>query len=61
MIPVRLADLASAVARMRQASTEEGFAAGSIVHERIFTCDLPRLEAWLPEEARRDIAREGER
>ena len=57
MIPVRLVDLASAVARMRQASEEPGFGGLSVVHERIFTCDLPRLEAYLPEEARREIAR----
>jgi len=56
MIPVRLIDLASAVARMRQV-IDEGLETDSIVHERIFTCDLPRLEGWLPEEARREIAR----
>jgi hypothetical protein len=27
----------------------------SIVHERIFTCDMPRLEGYLTEEARREI------
>ena len=57
MIPVRLIDLACAVARMRQVAAE-GLEAGSIVHERIFTCDLPRLEGWLPEKARREIAAE---
>ena len=55
MIPVKLIDLASAVARMRQASAEPGFETQGVVHERIFTCDLPRLEGWLPEEARREI------
>ena len=54
MIPVKLIDLAVAVARMRQV-VAEGLAADSIVHERIFTCDLPRLEGWLPEAARREI------
>ncbi len=55
MIPVRLVDLASAVARMRQVAGEEDFGTLSIVHERIFTCDLPRLESYLPGEARREI------
>lgn len=56
MIPVKLTDLACAVARMRQVIAE-GLEVGSIVHERIFTCDLPRLEGWLPEEARREMAK----
>lgn len=58
MIPVKLIDLACVVARMRQASAEEGFAAGGIVHERIFTCDLPRLESYLPERALQEISDE---
>lgn len=54
MIPVKLIDLASAVARMRQVAAGEPVM-DSIVHERVFTCDLPRLEGYLPEEARREI------
>ena len=55
MVPVRLVDLACAVARMRQASQAPGFEAQDVVHERIFTCDLPRLEGYLPDEALREI------
>ena len=54
MIPVRLIDLVSAVTRMRQVQAE-GLEAAGVVHERIFTCDLPRLEGYLPAEAMREI------
>lgn len=47
MVPVKLIDLASAVARMRQVQVE-GIGDVGLIHERIFTCDLPRLEAYLP-------------
>ena len=55
MVPVKLVDLACAVARMRQASQAPDFEAQDIVHERIFTCDLPRLEGYLPPGALREI------
>ena len=55
MVSVRLVDLACAVARLRQASQAPGFEAQGVVHERIFTCDLPRLEGYLPVEALREI------
>jgi hypothetical protein len=56
LIPVKLIDLCGAVVRMRQVQREEGTGHLSIIHERIFTCDLPRLEAYLPDEARRENA-----
>lgn len=60
LIPVKLIDLVSAVTRMRQVQAE-GIEAASVVHERIFTCDLPRLERYLPEQARREISEEESR
>lgn len=54
LIPVKLIDLSRAVVRMQQVQREEGTDHLSIIHERIFTCDLPRLEAYLPEEARQE-------
>ena len=56
MVPVKLIDLAVLVARLRQVSAEPDFASGGIVHERIFTCDLPRLESYLPAEALEEIS-----
>ena len=55
MILVKLADLACVVARLRQVLAEPGFETQGIVHERVFTCDLPRLEGYLPAEALREI------
>jgi hypothetical protein len=49
-VPVKLIDLASCVARMKQVRLH-GVDNSPVVHERIFTCDLPRLEAYLPEQA----------
>jgi hypothetical protein len=46
--------------RVTEAAEAEGVSASEYVtgmlHERIFTCDMPRLEAYLPEEARRENA-----
>ena len=58
MIPVRLIDLLTVVARLEQAGREgkiecDGSAAG-----RLVTCDLPRLKAYLPDAAHREL--EGE-
>ena len=61
LIPVRLIDLLCAVARMElmeQVSRAGGTAGIDSIHERIFTCDLPRLRRYLPVralEAARDI------
>ena len=55
MIPVKLIDLISAVTRMQQVY-QEGADVAVVEYERIFTCDLPRLERYLPEQARREIA-----
>lgn len=51
MIPVRLIDLFSAVARMEQVSREPDFKVSDLTHKRIFTCDLPRLRYYLPDGA----------
>lgn len=56
-VPVKLIDLMSVVARMQQVlDTQPAF--DDLVHERIFTCDLPRLTAYLPEEARQILDEE---
>lgn len=60
MIPVKLIDLATVVARMRQVWDELDLPFG-VTCERLFTCDLPRLEGYLPEQALREMAEEGER
>lgn len=53
-VTVRLIDLASAVARMRQVA-EEGIETAPVEHDRIFTCDLPRLARCLPPEAAAEL------
>lgn len=50
-VQVKLADLMSLIARLEQVSREPGFETASITHERVFTCDLPRLRGYLPAEA----------
>lgn len=50
-VQVPLTDLMSLVARLEQVSREPGFETASITHERVFTCDLPRLRDCLPAEA----------
>jgi len=53
MIPVKLIDLLSAVARMEQVSEEEP--QYSVTSERLFTCDLPRLRGYLPARALEEL------
>ena len=50
-VQVKLIDLMSVIARLEQVSREPGFETGSVTHERIFTCDMPRLRGYLPEAA----------
>lgn len=50
-VQVRLIDLMTLLARLEQVSREPGFETVSVTHERIFTCDLPRLRDCLPAEA----------
>ena len=47
-------DLAGAVARLRQVRDEFGgdFGAAGVIGMRVLTCDLPRLEKHLTDEAR---------
>ena len=52
LIPVKLVDLLSVVARMQQVSGDpEWPGSSSVTEERIYTCDLPRLRGYLPDEA----------
>jgi hypothetical protein len=53
-VPVKLVDLACLVARMRQVR-DSGLAAAPVEHDRIFTCDLPRLERYLPPAAAAEL------
>jgi hypothetical protein len=55
MIPVKLIDLLGAVARMEQVHRETSSASLDSVHERIFTCDLPRLRRYLPDQALEEL------
>jgi hypothetical protein len=48
-VSVRMVDLMTLVARLRQVQIENDCL--TLVHERIWTCDLPRLKAYLPEQA----------
>lgn len=50
LIPVKLIDLLSTVARIEQAD-REGHIEHDIITERLITCDLPRLRNYLPPEA----------
>lgn len=54
MIPVKLIDLVSIVVRLKQ-TQRDGIEFDNMVHERVFTCDLPRLEAYLPDECKAEI------
>lgn len=51
MIPVKLIDLLSVVARLEQAEREGRIEHDASAAERLVTCDLPRLKAYLPDEA----------
>lgn len=52
MIPVRTVDLVTVVARLDQAQREGLIPTdGGGPAERLLTCDLPRLMAYLPDEA----------
>jgi hypothetical protein len=57
LIAVKVIDLLSAVARMEQvldAPEEHPFR--SIIEERIYTCDLPRLRWYLPAGALKELS-----
>jgi hypothetical protein len=53
LIPVKLTDLLSVVERLSQVQAEGD--CGTVVHDRLFTCDLPRLRRYLPERALREL------
>lgn len=57
MIPVKLIDLLSVVAR--QADREGRIEHDASAAERLVTCDLPRLKRYLPDEARCELGRPG--
>ena len=54
MIPVRLVDLLTVVARLEQAEREGRIECDGSAG-RLVTCDLPRLKAYLPDEAHREL------
>ena len=49
VIQVRLIDLLCVVARLEQCAADP--LADPVTHERLFTCDLPRLRRYLPDRA----------
>jgi hypothetical protein len=53
-VAVKLIDLATVTARLRQVG-QEGPAGAPVEFARLFTCDLPRLERYLPPAAVADI------
>ena len=55
MIPVRLVDLLTVVARLEQAEREGRIECDGSAAERLVTCDLPRLKAYLPAGAHREL------
>lgn len=58
-VTVPLIDLLTAVARMEQVYRETTPGSLGLVHERIFTCDLPRLRRYLPLIALRELEAPG--
>lgn len=56
MIPVALIDLVSVIARLRQVHLK-GPDDAPLQYDRLFLCDMPRLEGYLPDEAREAIDR----
>lgn len=54
-IPVKIIDLLSVVARLEQADREGKIEHDASAAERLVTCDLPRLKAYLPGEAHHEL------
>jgi hypothetical protein len=54
-IPVKIVDLLTVVARLEQADREGKIEHDASAAERLVTCDLPRLKAYLPDEAHRQL------
>jgi hypothetical protein len=57
-VPVKLVDLLCLVARLEQAEREGKIEHDASAAERLITCDLPRLKAYLPDEAHRELGRD---
>ncbi len=57
-VPVRLIDLLSVIARIRQADREGKIEHDASAAERLVTCDAPRLAGYLTEEARDMLEKE---
>lgn len=55
MVALPVLDLLSVVARLEQASTDP--ASQPAILDRLFTCDLPRLRQYLPDEALEELDR----
>jgi hypothetical protein len=51
VIGVKTIDLMSVIARLRQADSEGRIEHDASAAERLITCDLPRLTAYLPADA----------
>jgi hypothetical protein len=51
IVPVKLIDLISVIARLHQAHNEGKIQDDGSAATRLITCDLPRLQAYLPAEA----------
>ena len=55
-VPVKVIDLLTIVARLEQADREGRIEYDGSAAERLVTCDLPRLKAYLPDEAHRELS-----
>lgn len=58
LVPVKLIDLLSVLARLEQADREHKIEYDASAAERLITCDLPRLRGYLPAEAQLILAEE---
>jgi hypothetical protein len=54
-VPVKIIDLLTVIARLEQADREGKIEHDASAAERLVTCDLPRLKAYLPDEACREL------
>ena len=57
-VPVKIIDLMSVLLRLHQADREGLIEHDASAAERLITCDLPRLTAYLPPGARKMLERE---
>lgn len=55
LVEVKLIDLLCLVARLEEATAEPWFEAYGVACARIWSCDLPRLKAYLPPRALEEL------